>query len=139
MLDSEAGPLARASGQRRRVLELSEVTALPTASGLFRSGGGHGHGHQSAARRKALDQLDKFEKGGFGGVGGGGAGGDKAGAAVDDEVMELNLVEDEADYDDVEDHEYEDDEDGDYNAEAALDGGDNDGDDYGDDGDEATY
>ncbi len=74
--------------------------------------------------QKALQQLDRFES-----------------LPENQDSAELNLAEDEEDYEDL-DEEYEDDEEGDYNAETFFDGGDDDvEEDFGseDEGEEPTY
>ncbi|CAK7217616.1 DNA-directed RNA polymerase III subunit C31 [Sporothrix bragantina] len=116
---------------RDRVLALSDVTALRTAEDIFqtrRTGAEGADGGAESGTHKALEQLEKFKNVGL----------------DNEDNVEFDLVEDEGDYDEVEDEEYDDDEEGDYNAEAAFDNGDDD--DYGDEfddggggGDEGMY
>ncbi len=120
-----AGPAATKGQGRGRVLALSDVTLRTTQEAVFGrekpgSGAAAGVDDSATGTHKALEQLEKFKN---------------VGLDSDDNV-EFGLVEDEGDYDEVEDEEYDDDEEGDYNAEAAFDNGDNDdyGDDFGDDG-----
>lgn len=140
-LSGEDGPLQqhrrRLGAGTGRTLALSEVTTLRTADEIFHrqttlaaDEGGNGNGplEGEGDTRKALAQLEKFKNVGL----------------DNEDNVEFDLVEDEGDYDEVEDEEYDDDEEGDYNAEAAFDNGDDD--DYGDDyddggggGDEGVY
>lgn len=123
---------ANAKNMRDRVLALSDVTSLRTAEDIFQTkkaeDGDAAGADGETGTHKALEQLEKFKNVGL----------------DNEDNVEFDLVEDEGDYDEVEDEEYDDDEEGDYNAEAAFDNGDDD--DYGDEfddggggGDEGMY
>lgn len=120
--DGRLGKSGAGNKNRGRVLALSDVTSLRTAEDIFfqnkkTEDGGDGTGESGT--HKALEQLEKFKNVGL----------------DNEDNVEFDLVEDEGDYDEVEDEEYDDDEEGDYNAEAAFDNGDDD--DYGDEFDDA--
>ncbi len=105
--------------KRRKVLELQDAKQMAFGNNENQADG------RKEDDKKALSQLAKFES-----------------LPENQENTELDLVEDEEDYDEVEDEVYEDDEEGDYNAEGFFDGGDDDmEDDYGEEGaaEEATY
>ena len=103
--------------KRRKVLELSEVTALKSAEQVF--------GQEGENRKKALEQLEQFEKS------------ERLGGAEGEDIA-LNMVEDEDEYGEEYGEEYEDDEEGDYNAEGAFENGEDDEYDYADE-EEPTY